>query len=219
MSISYAQFLLQLKIIVMVGFLLFNLPQITLSLDEYFDNQIKDPRLKNTEEICEDAKKMRFYLQNGGDPNLRINLLHGMHSGGGDWYYSTPLVCSVIQSDEDTVKILIEKGAELDYMAHSNYSPVLFTALDKAIEIGNIKITKLLIDAGAKINLSEEELIDSGREAPIFIAVKNGHREIVKLLISYQVNLDIQDVSGNTVFDYAKDRVILDLLNKYNASN
>lgn len=46
--------------------------------------------------------------------------------------------------------------------------------------------------------------------------MKEGHREIVELLISHQVDIDIKDAAGRTIFDYAKDPYILDLLNKYN---
>lgn len=51
------------------------------------------------------------------------------------------------------------------------------------------------------------------------MAIREGHREIIELLISHQVDIDIKDGNGKTVFDYAKDQDILNLLNKNFESN
>ena len=101
MSANSTLFLLKIEIIVIGFFLLANLPRIDFLLENIV---ITDSRLKGVEGICEDAKKMSQYLQNSGDPNLRINILLLMHSGGGDWDVYTPLLCSVLQSDEDNMR-------------------------------------------------------------------------------------------------------------------
>ncbi|MDJ0682334.1 MAG: ankyrin repeat domain-containing protein [Xenococcaceae cyanobacterium MO_167.B52] len=175
---------------------------------------ITDPRLKGTEGICENPQKMNQYLQNAGDPNVKFYHLDLMHSGGGDWDEYTPLICSVLKSDEDNIKILINQGAELDYVNY-RWSDKSLTALEQAILMGNIKITKLLIDSGASINFPEKEMAYHSREFPIFIAVKEGHQEIVELLIFNEVDIDIKDGYQKTPLDYAKDEDILNLLNKY----
>ncbi len=205
------QFFFRIEIIVIGCFLLLNLSKLDLFLENVV---ITDPRLKGTEGICENPQKMNQYLQNAGDPNVKFYHLDLMHSGGGDWDEYTPLICSVLKSDEDNIKILINQGAELDYVNY-RWSDKSLTALEQAILMGNIKITKLLIDSGASINFPEKEMAYHSREFPIFIAVKEGHQEIVELLIFNEVDIDIKDGYQKTPLDYAKDEDILNLLNKY----
>ena len=96
MSSNLAQVFLRIEIIVITSFLLANLSK----LDLYLENTvITDTRLKGTKGICENPQKMKQYLQNGGDPNLKFYRLDIMHSGGGDWDEYTPLLCSVIESN------------------------------------------------------------------------------------------------------------------------
>ena len=199
------------EIFAIITFLLVNLSKIDFLLENIV---ITDKRLQGTEKICQNPQKMRHYLNKGGDANLRFMRLDTMHSGGGDWDEFTPLLCSVLESDINNIKILIDLGAELDYVNYRSSASSL-TALEQAILMGNIEITKLLIDAGASINFPEEKRYWRLEHLPIFIAAREGHREIIEILISHQVDLDVKDSTGKSIFDHAKDRDILDLLNKY----
>ena len=83
---------------------------------------------------------------------------------------TTPRIIKTIESgDSDKVKRLIEEGADVN--AKDNYGN---TALMWASQHGYIEVAKLLIEAGADVNLR-------GTTA-LMIALEEGHTEIVELL-------------------------------------
>jgi Ankyrin repeats (3 copies)/Ankyrin repeats (many copies) len=67
------------------------------------------------------------------------------------------------------------------------------TALIRAVRSNNVKIVKMLIEAGAKADIQDNE----GKTALIF-ACTNSYTEIAKMLIESRAKLDIQGKNGRT---------------------
>jgi F420-dependent methylenetetrahydromethanopterin dehydrogenase len=59
------------------------------------------------------------------------------------------------------------------------------TALTVALDCGNVDVAKLLIKAGANVNIVD----DDAQETALNVAVEQGYIYIVKLLIKRNVNL------------------------------
>jgi serine/threonine-protein phosphatase 6 regulatory ankyrin repeat subunit B len=89
------------------------------------------------------------------------------------------------------VSDLIVLGANLDWQGEDNdgYTPLHF-----ATEYGEDEIVKMLIDAGADVNVQS----DWNGSTPLYWAAKYKRLGIVKILIDAKAYLDVQDVWGNT---------------------
>ena len=69
------------------------------------------------------------------------------------------------------IRFLLDRGADVNAVDLRG-----FTSLHRAAEPGNIEITRLLLDRGARPNVAAEGY------APLSLAEKHGHVEVVKLL-------------------------------------
>ncbi|MCJ1348924.1 hypothetical protein MMC31_007157 [Peltigera leucophlebia] len=138
-----------------------------------------------------------------------------------DSYNWMPL--SVITGDghETGVKLLLEKGADIDskdsygqtpllWAAKNGHATVVMLLLEKganvksgdfhnqtsllwAAECGHETVVKLLLEKGADI-----ESKDSRNRTPLLCAAKNGHITVVKLLLEKRVNIECKDSYSQT---------------------
>ncbi|KAL7874415.1 hypothetical protein SRHO_G00053850 [Serrasalmus rhombeus] len=99
----------------------------------------------------------------------------------------------------------------LAHLAHSPCCPSAFldsrnyeglTPLHLAVQEGNKKLAKMLLDSGADINAVD---IKSGR-SPLIHAVENNCMEMVNFLIENGCNVNAQSYSGNTALHSACGR-------------
>ena len=103
----------------------------------------------------------------------------------------TPLHIAAENGHTEVVQLLLDAGADVNYTAANNYSP-LHAALEN--ENPRIEIIKLLIGYGA--NIYEELLVikpgcDDEECTPLKIAQRKGFTEIEKLLLeSHKINLE-----------------------------
>ena len=93
---------------------------------------------------------------------------------------SLMVACNCPSSNLPMVKLLIEKGAEVDYQTDHGYS-----ALMKAAENGNVEAVKCLIKHGAQVDLGDNR----GKSALEF-GCEKGNVEVVKVL------LEVEGVEG-----------------------
>jgi len=96
------------------------------------------------------------------------------------------------------LEMLIKAGAEIDNARLPVKSPLL-----AASECGYHEIVKMLLEAGADINMHW-----AGWDVPVGnlalnTAAKRGFHEIVKLLVEAGVDVDVKNDKGQTAFDIA----------------
>lgn len=106
------------------------------------------------------------------------------------------------------IKNFIFKYENIDFPIKDNNTPLFY-----AIDLGNLKIVKLLIDHGANIYH-----VNDNRETALHIAVKGSHIEITRFLLEEDVRLNSKDNLGNTALFYAKKNAsneLIELLNYY----
>jgi len=109
------------------------------------------------------------------------------------------------------IENFIFKYENIDFSVINNNTPLFY-----AIDLGNLKIVKLLIENGANIYHINDSL-----ETALHIAVKGNHIKITRFLLEEGVRLFSKDNSGNTALFYAKESAfneIIDLLNYYEKS-
>jgi ankyrin repeat protein len=111
----------------------------------------------------EKSEKVAELLVNAGvDPNARQ--ANGM----------TALMSAVFNGQEDAVKALLEKGADLKLNAGG------YNALSLAVERGNKSMVKMLLEAGA-----HPKARPKGGMSALEIARQKGRTDLVELLESY----------------------------------
>ncbi|PGH07901.1 hypothetical protein AJ80_07941 [Polytolypa hystricis UAMH7299] len=141
----------------------------------------------------------------------------------------TPLKYAAYQGDVELARVLIAGGADINYSPDTpaHWSHPLHCAVDSSKE----EIVKLLLDAGADVNVknangdtplhsaagsSKEEivrlLLDAGADiddmtksgsTPLHSAVSACREDIVKLLLDAGANVDDMTKAGYTPLDYA----------------
>ena len=93
------------------------------------------------------------------------------------------------------VSDLIALGANVDWRDEENYN---FTPLHVAAEYGSVELARILIDAGANVNVQNEW--DS---TPLHVAASRGKVEISRMLIGAGADVDAQDEVGWTPLHWA----------------
>ena len=108
-------------------------------------------------------------LESGAEPDI----LHGVHG--------TALRAAVIQGHEDLVRLLITHGADVNLRYNDNSDSVLHLALGSK----NDAIFKLLIDAGADMNIATSKL------HVLILACRHGKAALVELLLASGVDVSV----------------------------
>ncbi|RDW75101.1 hypothetical protein BP6252_06243 [Coleophoma cylindrospora] len=131
----------------------------------------------------------------------------------------TPLHWASHNGHINIVKLLLEKGADVNAADKDSCSPLYWASQD-----GQIDVVKLLLEKGASINTAEHTgwtplhrasedghvdvvklLLEMGAninatgmngKAPLYIASKNGHGDVVKLLLEKSANVNTADEHG-----------------------
>ena len=105
---------------------------------------------------------------------------------------------AAVIDDLKEVKMLIQQGASINQKVASVFG---FTPLIGAIYHDSTNITYYLIDAGADVNLADDNNV-----TPLMWATSSGDEAVplVRYLIAHGARLDVKDKYGITVFGYAQ---------------
>ncbi len=93
--------------------------------------------------------------------------------------------CEKDEPNLNLVSDLIVLGANLDWQDEENYN---WTPLHVAAGYGRVEIARMLIDAGANVNVQDADGL-----TPLHVAALNGRVEIVRMLIDAGANVNVQD--------------------------
>ncbi|MBN1170311.1 ankyrin repeat domain-containing protein [Candidatus Micrarchaeota archaeon] len=82
----------------------------------------------------------------------------------------------------------------------NSFYPQLDRKLIAAIKKGNLKTAKMLIESGADPNTAFGPM-DDLQTSPLKYAASTGNKEILEMLIDFNVNLNYRNESGSALFD------------------
>ncbi|KAH0544335.1 hypothetical protein FGG08_001476 [Glutinoglossum americanum] len=160
--------------------------------------------------------------------SIRHQLSDGLHEGPKRNSIRMPLLpWAASKGHEAVVRLLIEKGAELDLKDEVGWAPLSWAA-----EKGHEATVKLLIEKGAKFDSKDRRgqtpllwavekgheatlLIEKGAEfdtkdrygrTPLLRAVEKGHEATVKLLIEKGAKFDSKNGYGRTPLSWATEK-------------
>ena len=127
-------------------------------------------------------------------------------SAGADWRSGfkpgepTALMLAAEQANDILVKELIVRGAELNTMDDQGYS-----ALAKAAKKGHLTTMKIIVNAGADVNVAPE-----GRSLLMHVVADNNIL-LSQLLIAAGANVDYRDETGDTALKVARRNGYFDI--------
>jgi ankyrin repeat protein len=103
---------------------------------------------------------------------------------------NTDLVEAAMRGDSDTVRSLLEDGADVN-ATYGDGS----TALHWAAGNGDLELTRMLLDAGARVDATTR----IGSITSLFMAAKSGEADVIKTLIEAGANANESNANGTTV--------------------
>ena len=141
-------------------------------------------------------KIVDLLLKYGADPNIknRNNI--------------TPLWYASGMHHPDVVRLLLDSGADPNIKSFINTSP-----LSVAFEKNDVDTVKILLDYGADPNEHTHQL-----DPILCVASKNNDLDMVRLLLDAGANTDVKTMFGKTPLQLASRKEIIDLLEKYGAT-
>lgn len=137
-----------------------------------------------------DATKVTSLLDAGADINY--------HSKDKQATGRTALSEAAIQGHLEVIRLLLERGADLDWRDRA----VGFTPLGWAANQGHESCVEALLEAGADPNLATPEFLHT----PLMAAAQRGHLPIVKLLVAAGANVNAATSDGRTALSIAQER-------------
>ena len=127
---------------------------------------------------------VKMYLADGLDLNLKYE----------QWNSTTLLHRAVAADQEETVKLLIDNGADINAKDINSNAPLSLTGIH-----GNVSVADLLVSGGADLNYK-----GFGGWTSLHIAAFEGHMHLVNYLVSRRgADVEIKDDGGTTALHCA----------------
>lgn len=110
----------------------------------------------------------------------------------------TPLGMATHFGHEDVVRFLLATGADPNLQSQNGYSVY---PLHAAISSGYDGIAKMLVEAGAEVNVFQ-----ASRITPLHLASQHGNIDLIVLLLENGAQVDIKNDMGRTASDLAAEK-------------
>ncbi len=140
-----------------------------------------------------DAARARKVLDEGASPN------EVAVCGAEKWQYTTPLICAIDRDSPEIVRLLIERGADVNRVSAFGDTPLIKAAWSKIRH--NREFVLLLLDKGASIDATGRNFL-AGRTA-LMAAAGEGKADVVKLLLERGAAVDARIPFGYDALIYA----------------
>ena len=121
---------------------------------------------------------------------------------------STPLIRAANQNDMEVVKLLLEHGADATIYQADRQTPIHAVLAGRASEKDAIELIRVLHDAGTDVNVValvvHMEEVRGG--SALHYAVRKRYKDVIRLLASYGIDMNLKDQDGLTALDYTQSR-------------
>lgn len=107
----------------------------------------------------------------------------------------TPLHLACAANHPEAVRLLIEKGADINAPARNEHQE---RPLHRAVASGNPDLVLLLLEKGADINAPQSEGL-----TPLHEAARQGNEAIIKLLLEHMADINAMTREGKTPMEMA----------------
>jgi ankyrin repeat protein len=151
---------------------------------------------------------VRMLLERGADPNMQLYFRPANVRGSTNTRGSTPLIRAAANNDMEVVKLLLEHGADATVYMADRQTPIHAVLAGRANEKDAIEMIKLFHDAGTDVNVValvvHMEEVRGG--SALHYAVRKRYKDVIRLLASYGIDMNLKDQDGLTALDYTQSR-------------
>ncbi len=151
---------------------------------------------------------VRMLLERGADPNMQLFFRPANVRGSTNTRGSTPLIRAAANNDMEVVKLLLEHGADATLYMADRQTPIHAALAGRANEKDAIEMIKLFHDAGTDVNVValvvHMEEVRGG--SALHYAVRKRYKDVIRLLASYGIDMNLKDQDGLTALDYTQSR-------------
>jgi len=156
------------------------------------DNALKTYRFKKSTL----NKALFISIENESIELCNLLLKYGANINSKDEEGNTPIIKAAEFNNNDMVKFLIKNDADINLKNDEGE-----IALIQAVENDNVDMVKILLEEdlktgdGSNLNIIYHE----GKYSPLLMAGHNKNKDIIKLLLEFGADPDLQNSEGNTV--------------------
>jgi hypothetical protein len=151
---------------------------------------------------------VRMLLDRGANPNMQLFFKPANVRGSTNTRGSTPLIRAATNADMEVVKLLLEKGADVNLIMADRQTAIMAVLAGRASEPQGLQMIQLLHDKGADVNVIA--LVNHREESrggtALHYAVRKRYKEVIKKLAEYGIDMNGRDQDGLTALDYTQSR-------------
>ena len=151
---------------------------------------------------------VRLLLERGANPNMQLFFRPANVRGATNTRGSTPLIRASNNNDLETVKLLLEHGADATVYMADRQTPIHAVLAGRASEKDALELIGVLHEAGTDVNVvalvNHIEEVRGG--SALHYAVRKRYKDVIRLLASYGIDLNLKDQDGLTALDYTQSR-------------
>jgi ankyrin repeat protein len=151
---------------------------------------------------------VRMLLDKGANPNAQLFFQPANLAGTTNLRGATPLIRAANNNDLEMVRLLLEKGADATLYMADRQTPIHAVLSGRASENQAIELIRILQKAGTDVNVVA--LINHPQEirggSALHYAVRKRQKDVIKLLASMKIDMNLVDQDGLTALDYTQSR-------------
>jgi ankyrin repeat protein len=151
---------------------------------------------------------IRLLLERGANPNMQLFFRPANVRGSTNTRGSTPLIRAANNADLELVQLLLEHGADASVYMADRQTPIHAVLAGRASEPDALELVKVLHEAGTDVNVvalvNHIEEVRGG--SALHYAVRKRYKDVIRLLASYGIDMNLKDQDGLTALDYTQSR-------------
>jgi ankyrin repeat protein len=151
---------------------------------------------------------VRLLLERGANPNIQLFFKPANARGSTNTRGATALIRAASNADFEVVKLLLEHHADPTLYMADRETPIHAVLAGRASEKDALALIKIFHDAGTDVNVValvvHMEEIRGG--SALHYAVRKRYKQVIELLASYGIDMNLKDQDGLTALDYTQSR-------------
>ena len=151
---------------------------------------------------------LSMLLERGANPNMQLFFRPANVRGPTNTRGSTPLIRAANLNDREVVELLLANGADATVYMADRQTPIHAVLAGRAGEKDAIELIKILHDAGTDVNVValvvHMEEVRGG--SALHYAVRKRYKDVIRLLASYGIDMNLKDQDDLTALDYTQSR-------------